>query len=561
VGDLLGPTLENLEHLVRMPTGYGEQNMVGFTPNIHVMKYLEATNQGNNETRADLLRYMKRGYQRELNYKHKDGSYSAFGESDDSGSTWLSAFVLKSYAQAADYIDVDPAELLLTRGFLTSLQNVESGCFRSVGKVFHKGMKGGIGAGGNSRLLAAYIVVSLIEAGEPVDSTVIQKAMFCVRGGPTLQTSQDSYEMAQVAYALARANMTSEAEEAIQALLQLASGDKLLLSFTLPPNSGKGVGVETVGYAMLAMSFVDKAKYKENMHMGMKFISQQRNSQGGFVSTQDTVVALESIAINEEGQDNGEGPLDLTISVLGSDFVDSFNIIESNKLLSQRIDVPTIPNTVEFDMSGSGCALLQGVVKYNIKTPEPSEAFNITVETDFQGLSCKIRTIKTCAKYLLRDGVSNMAIIEVNVVSGNLPQKQDLQEAVRRGGPNVKRYEVDGNKVQFYIDELTLEPTCVEFGVKQESVVEDAKPGTVSVYDYYSPELSLSMDYKLPDNSQPWRCPVPPTLPPIVLPVLNITLPTIPVRPPLPPLSVLGLAPLPVEILPALPPAPPGAGL
>lgn len=28
------------------------------------------------------------GYQRELNYKHNDGSYSAFGKSDESGNTW-----------------------------------------------------------------------------------------------------------------------------------------------------------------------------------------------------------------------------------------------------------------------------------------------------------------------------------------------------------------------------------------------------------------------------------------------------------------------------------------
>eukprot|EP00959_Pyramimonas_sp_CCMP1952_P469394 9494860-Pyramimonas_sp.AAC.1 len=39
------------------------------------------------------------GYQRELNYRHSDGSFSAFGESDGDGSTWLTAFVLKVFAQ------------------------------------------------------------------------------------------------------------------------------------------------------------------------------------------------------------------------------------------------------------------------------------------------------------------------------------------------------------------------------------------------------------------------------------------------------------------------------
>jgi hypothetical protein len=42
---------------------------------------------------------MKMGYQRELTYRHADGSFSAFGPSDGSGSTWLTAFVLKVFAQ------------------------------------------------------------------------------------------------------------------------------------------------------------------------------------------------------------------------------------------------------------------------------------------------------------------------------------------------------------------------------------------------------------------------------------------------------------------------------
>ena len=40
VGDLLGPTINNLDKLVRMPNGCGEQNMVNFVPNILVLRYL-----------------------------------------------------------------------------------------------------------------------------------------------------------------------------------------------------------------------------------------------------------------------------------------------------------------------------------------------------------------------------------------------------------------------------------------------------------------------------------------------------------------------------------------
>ena len=54
---------------------------------------------------------MTTGYQRELIYRRGDGSFSAFGESDADGSLWLTAFVMKSFAQADGLIYIDEAVL------------------------------------------------------------------------------------------------------------------------------------------------------------------------------------------------------------------------------------------------------------------------------------------------------------------------------------------------------------------------------------------------------------------------------------------------------------------
>ena len=43
-GDLMGPTL-NVEGLLRLPGGCGEQNMVNFAPSIYIMKYLSTVGQ------------------------------------------------------------------------------------------------------------------------------------------------------------------------------------------------------------------------------------------------------------------------------------------------------------------------------------------------------------------------------------------------------------------------------------------------------------------------------------------------------------------------------------
>jgi CD109 antigen len=53
------------------------------------------------------LKFLETGYQRELSYKHEDGSFSAFGSADSSGSTFLTAFVARSFIAAKKHIFVE----------------------------------------------------------------------------------------------------------------------------------------------------------------------------------------------------------------------------------------------------------------------------------------------------------------------------------------------------------------------------------------------------------------------------------------------------------------------
>lgn len=80
------------------------------------------------------------GYQRQLNYIHDDGSYSAFGKSDSEGSLWLTAFVVKSFAGAKRYVDIDHAQLQRSAQWLLTRQ-LENGCFPMIGRVLHSGLK------------------------------------------------------------------------------------------------------------------------------------------------------------------------------------------------------------------------------------------------------------------------------------------------------------------------------------------------------------------------------------------------------------------------------------
>ncbi|CAG0906527.1 unnamed protein product, partial [Cyprideis torosa] len=83
------------------------------------------------------------GYQRQLRYvqRYEDGSFSAFGSRDPEPSIWLTAFVLKSFAAASEYIDVDQNLLQNSVSWIAKNIDPETGCFQNIGTVHHQEMK------------------------------------------------------------------------------------------------------------------------------------------------------------------------------------------------------------------------------------------------------------------------------------------------------------------------------------------------------------------------------------------------------------------------------------
>ncbi|POI27218.1 hypothetical protein CIB84_009032 [Bambusicola thoracicus] len=165
LGDLMGTAMQNLHQLLQMPFGCGEQNMVLFAPNIYVLDYLNKTGQLSEEVKSKAIGYLVSGYQRQMNYKHPDGSYSTFGPRyRQPGNTWLTAFVLKSFAQARSHIFIDEKHIQDALIWLSQNQK-ENGCFRSSGVLLNNAMKGGVN---DEVTLTAYITIALLEIPLPV---------------------------------------------------------------------------------------------------------------------------------------------------------------------------------------------------------------------------------------------------------------------------------------------------------------------------------------------------------------------------------------------------------
>ncbi|CAK6984409.1 alpha-2-macroglobulin-like isoform X3, partial [Scomber scombrus] len=157
LGDILGRALKNLDGLLKMPYGCGEQNMALLAPNIYILQYLKNTDQMTPAIKEKATNFLSSGYQRQLNYKHYDGAYSTFGSGTPN--TRLTAFVLRSFAKAQSFIYIDPAKIEQSKTWLERRQ-LPNGCFQKLGTLFHNRMKGGVS---DEVTLSAYITAAFLE--------------------------------------------------------------------------------------------------------------------------------------------------------------------------------------------------------------------------------------------------------------------------------------------------------------------------------------------------------------------------------------------------------------
>ena len=138
-GNMLMPTMENLQDLVNKPKGCGEQNMINFAPNILIMEYLSATRQTKEypDLVSKVKRYIEIGYQQQLKFWHGNGGYSVFGPHISSTpSNWLTAYVVRFFIKAQKYLAIETNLIESSLNYLSD-QQLSTGEFMKAGYLFH----------------------------------------------------------------------------------------------------------------------------------------------------------------------------------------------------------------------------------------------------------------------------------------------------------------------------------------------------------------------------------------------------------------------------------------
>jgi len=251
----------------------------------------------------------------------------------------------------------------------------------------------------------------------------------------------------------------------------------------------ESVDVEMTAYMVLSLLKLGGTANLGEAALAVKWLNTKRNGRGGFVSSQDTVVALTALTEFAVGTYSPDVAVTVTASA-GGGFREVVRVDGGTRLLTRQKRLPaplTLPDTVRFSVTGKGCALVQSVFRYSTKTAFPDPAFNLKASiSKTKCTGSRHFDLRVCTSFKNPNVESNMAIVEIETISGHVVITKSLDDLVKNGV--VRRAEQKNGKASLYFDEFSTKEVCFSISQIQATKVEKLKPAVVSVYDYYDPK-------------------------------------------------------------------------
>ncbi|XP_060601779.1 CD109 antigen-like [Ruditapes philippinarum] len=494
-GDFLVPNTFGLERLISGPDAGAEQGLVDIAPNVILMKYLSITGQLTKAVETKALNLIRSGYQNVLAFKRGyDGSFALSGESSNYSSMWLTAFVLKSFHQARDLISVDNDVMFRAMVYLLGQQNNNGSFTESTLYTNHDKER-------TTLQVTAYCLVTIKECGDLVNPVRLSPAI--TKGQQYLEsqlsTITDPYTLSIVCYALAK----SGSSNGTTCYKQLAASKHAEDGYVYWPESSQAIGhmkynsqqqssspakdVETAGYAML--TFIALGFQAEGLPI-LKWLISQRNSRGGFLSTQDTVVAIQALAEYGIIQAHVTKQSRIQINAFGIGFMHSFNVTQMKYDSVHQIEMPANLQNVVIQAAGEGIAVVDVAQSYYVNSSSSNGTF-IAVASDFEQDSLNTLILKTIVRW---NGtyVSRMILMEIEMPTGFVADHDFFIKQSK-----VMKHESIGRTLVVYLFGIAQNSeTVVKVKLDRSEPVVKNQGGTITVYDYYEPSQRAIARYE-----------------------------------------------------------------
>ena len=290
VTDPVGPALNNLEYLLaQSPTGCGEQNLISLIPPAVLLDYLQEVGRSTPSFTGRAREQMRLGYQRQLVYRHGDGSFSPFGKTDTYGTVWLTAQTAGALQRASRYVDIDPRVIDVALTWLVDRQKRDGSWKEEYGvDQYHRIQS-------NQVTLTAFTVLGFIENKYNLTASYrnsMNKAIDYI--ALNWGTIKDPYDLALVSYTLHKAVHPAKdsAWAQLESLAQ-TKGDQKWWSHPIAeaeinnpwhqePNTEN---IEMTSYALLCLT--ERGGISDAVPV-TNWLFSQMNLNGGFASTSDT---------------------------------------------------------------------------------------------------------------------------------------------------------------------------------------------------------------------------------------------------------------------------------
>ncbi|XP_032869064.1 alpha-1-macroglobulin-like [Amblyraja radiata] len=349
---------------------------------------------------------------------------------------------------------------------------------------------------------------------------VLHRSRVCSRAAPALRlqdgrvrrvtglsasgpgTVNNTYTLALLAYAFTLAGDETSRDSTLLRLDALAINEDGQTHWGQREGGEEGLGhwwrapsaeVETTAYVLLALlppPNISPTQLQRSSPI-IRWLVRQRNSYGGFASTQDTVVALQALSLYAALTYSPE-PLS-SVSLTGpSGFQRLLHIDAHNRLVVQRAAL-LAPGTYIGNITGTSCVLLQTSLRYHTLPSAGAAAFQLSLHLEPYGKTeAKLHIDVT---YTGSRNVSNMVIVNVKMLSGYSPQTTMPV--------GVSRIESKDGHFLMYIEKMDAGQTLpLSVRIFQEFPVENLQEAQVSVYDYYVTDEAAIAGYKWPTSSK-----------------------------------------------------------
>ncbi|XP_058456962.1 thioester-containing protein 1 allele S3-like [Malaya genurostris] len=480
-GDVLGQSLPNMDALIRAPSGPGEQNILIFAYNTAVLDYHSETGALEEDVVKKAVSYLKSGYQKQLNFKHTDGSFSNAGSSDLIGSTLLTAFVAKWFMKADKYIVVDKGILAAAFRWLASAQK-SNGRSIEFGEITNPEMHGDILS--TKLALTAFVLITFLEneAAIAEHKTTVQKMMHYL--AKKLDSISDIYEIALVTYALTLGNHPTN-NAFFDKLYHSSVFDKQNKShyWDRPP-----VSIETTGYALL--SFIEHGKLLQASSI-MRWLKQQNYT----AATPQAFVGIE--ALTKLANQRSPYRNDYRLSLRHHKRMITTMEMDRNKPHKVELNLPPNIRSLEVHVDGIGSSVFQVIYQYSMDIEKTRSSFHLDV-TVLNSSTYYEQHLKVCVRNGASGGkkISDTAQVEVFFPSGFIVDEEAVQDLSPNGDILKAEVRFGASSVVVYYDSLGYGNSCFKVIAYRRFKPAMHRPAYVAVSDYYDTDRVTVKSYE-----------------------------------------------------------------